>query len=305
MKIDLHAHSSASDGTDTPAQLMAAASAAGLDIVAITDHDSTRGWDEAADALPAGLTLVRGAELSCAHRAAATDLSPEGQRTNLHMLAYLFDPMAQAFIDERMRLREDRRRRGRAIVERMIADGLPITWERVSELAGDGAVGRPHMARVLVEQGAVASVNEAFADYLGDSSRYFVEKADADVFDAIALIRAAGGVPVFAHPFARRRGRCVDEPVIADLAAAGLVGLEVDHPDHEPADRDRLRAIAANLGLLVTGSSDYHGTNKSIALGAQLTAPDQYEALIAAATSATRPLAGPADEQNREATVIA
>lgn len=291
MRIDLHAHSTASDGTDTPAQLMAAASAAGLSVIGITDHDSTRGWDEAACALPAGLTLVRGAELSCAHVAAGVDGAP-GRRTSLHMLAYLFDPTAQAFIDERVRLREDRRRRGREIVERMIADGLPITWERVSELAGDGAVGRPHMARVLVEQGVVGSVNEAFDKYLRDSSRYFVNKADTDVFAAIALTLAAGGAPVFAHPFARRRGRIVDETVIADLAAAGLAGIEVDHPDHVPEDRDTLRGIAVNLGLIVTGSSDYHGTNKTTPLGSELTAPDQYERLLRAATSPTRPLVG-------------
>lgn len=285
----MHAHSTASDGTDTPSQLMAAAAAARLDVVAITDHDSTRGWDEAACALPPGLTLVRGTELSCAHFAKDADGAP-GRRTSLHMLAYLFDPAARAFVDERVRLREDRRRRGREIVERMIADGLPITWDRVSELAGDGAVGRPHMARVLVEQGVVSSVNEAFDRYLRDSSRYFVDKADTDVFAAIELTLASGGVPVFAHPFARRRGRIVDEAAIADFAAAGLLGLEVDHPDHTPQDRDALRAIAANLGLIVTGSSDYHGTNKTTPLGAELTAPEQYEALLAAATSPTRPL---------------
>jgi predicted metal-dependent phosphoesterase TrpH len=291
VRIDLHTHSSASDGTDTPSELMAAAAAADLDIVAITDHDSTRGWDVAAGSLPPGLTLIRGAELSCAYFAAGLDGAP-GRRTSLHMLAYLFDPTAQAFIDERIRLREDRRRRGREIVERMMADGLPITWERVSELAGDGAVGRPHMARVLVEQGVVASVNEAFDKYLRDSSRYFVDKADTDVFAAIALTLASGGVAVFAHPFARARGRIVDEAVIADLAAAGLGGIEVDHPDNGPEDRDALRAIAANLGLIVTGSSDYHGTNKTTRLGAELTAPDQYERLLVAATSPTRPLMG-------------
>jgi predicted metal-dependent phosphoesterase TrpH len=289
VRIDLHAHSNASDGTDTPAELVAAARAAGLDVVAITDHDSTRGWAEAVQSLPDGLTLIRGAELSCAHRAVAPDGSA-GQRTSLHMLAYLFDPTAQAFIDERVRLREDRRSRGQRIVERMIADGLPITWDRVSELAGDGAVGRPHMARVLVENGAVTSVNEAFALYLQDSSRYFVDKADTDVFAAIDLIRASGGVPVFAHPFARRRGRCVSEAVIASLAEAGLMGLEVDHPDHAPEDRARLRGLAADLGLIITGSSDYHGTNKSTPLAAETTDPLQYEALIAAATSPTRPL---------------
>jgi len=291
VRIDLHAHSSASDGTDSPDQLVRKARAAGLDVVAITDHDTTRGWAQAADALPEGLTLIRGAELSCVHRPVLPDGSP-GRRTSLHMLAYLFDPESEAFVAERLRLREDRRSRGRRIVDRMVDAGLPVTWERVSELAGDGAVGRPHIARVLVENGVVSSVDEAFDRYLRDDSRYHVPKADADVFDAIALIRAAGGVAVFAHPFARRRGRVVDEEAIIALAAAGLGGIEVDHPDHGAEDRARLRGLAADLGLIVTGSSDYHGTNKTIALGAETTAPEQYGALVAAATSPTLPVAG-------------
>jgi predicted metal-dependent phosphoesterase TrpH len=291
VRIDLHAHTSASDGTDTPTQLLANAAAAGLDVVAITDHDTTRGWAEAADALPAHMTLVRGAELSCAHRPVLADGMP-GQRTSLHMLAYLFDPDAPAFVAERVRLREDRRGRGQRIVERMIDDGLPVTWERVSELAGEGAVGRPHIARVLVENGVVSSVDEAFDKYLRDASRYHVPKADSDVFDAIGLILASGGVPVFAHPRARRRGRVVSDEAIAEFAAAGLVGLEVDHPDHTREDRDRLRALAGELGLIVTGSSDYHGSNKTTPLGAELTDPRQYGALVAAASSPTKPLVG-------------
>lgn len=291
MRIDLHTHSSASDGTDAPEQLVRKARAAGLDVLGITDHDTTRGWAQAAAALPAGLTLVRGAELSCVHRPVEPDGAP-GRRTSLHMLAYLFDPEAEAFVAERLRLREDRRSRGRRIVDRMIDDGFPVTWERVSELAGDGAVGRPHIARVLVENGVVSSVDEAFDRYLRDDSRYHVAKADADVFDAIALIRASGGVAVFAHPFARRRGRVVDEAAIAEFAGAGLGGIEVDHPDHGEEDRARLRALAKDLGLIVTGSSDYHGTNKTIQLGAETTEPSQYEALVAAASSATAPIAG-------------
>jgi 3',5'-nucleoside bisphosphate phosphatase len=284
--IDLHTHSTASDGTDTPAELMLAARDAGLDVIAITDHDTTGGWQTAAAALPAGLTLVRGAELSCVSHAA-----PGRVRTTLHLLAYLFDPLHEAFVTERRRLRESRLERGQQIVERMEADGLPIDWPAVLELAGDGAVGRPHIARALVRAGVIGSVDEAFARLLHPSSPYYVPKADLEVLAAVRLVRAAGGVPVFAHPLATRRGRTVPDEVIADMVAAGLAGLEADHPDQEPAERDHLRSLAASLGLFVTGSSDYHGTNKVVKLGQETTAPQAYESLVAQATG-LEPLTG-------------
>jgi predicted metal-dependent phosphoesterase TrpH len=271
--IDLHTHSTASDGTDPPAGLVAQAMAAGVDVLGLTDHDTTGGWREAEAALPPGLTLVVGAELSC--------VWTDGERPiSLHLLGYLFDPDHAELRAERARLRDDRIGRGRAIVERMTADGLPVSWLRVQELAGGGAVGRPHIGRVLVENGVVNTVDEAFRQFLHSTSRYYVRKADTDVFTAIALVRAAGGVPVFAHPRARRRGRVVDDDVIAAMTAAGLVGLEVDHPDHAAADRARLRGLAADLGLVVTGASDYHGTNKSTLLAACTTEPAAYAALI-------------------------
>ncbi len=184
---------------------------------------------------------------------------------------------------------------GRAIVENLVADGVPITWERVQELAGAGAVGRPHIGRALVEQGVVPDVNAAFADLLSSRSKYYVPKADSDVFDIISMINAAGGVSVFAHPLARRRGPVVDDAVIAELRAAGLDGIEVDHPDHTPEDREHLRKLAAELGLVPTGSSDYHGTNKSTPIAACTTEPAAYEALVGAA-SALGPVARTASE---------
>jgi predicted metal-dependent phosphoesterase TrpH len=275
VKIDLHAHSTASDGTDTPAELVAKAAAAGLDVVAITDHDTTAGWQRAVEALPTGLTLVRGAEYSCVYTA------PDGRRTSLHLLGYLFDPDDPALRAERIRLRDDRRGRGHQIVDKLVAEGYPVTWARVSELAGGGSVGRPHIARVLVEEGVVGSVNEAFADLLSSRSRFYADKEDTDVFTALELVLAAGGVPVFAHPRARRRGAVVDDEVIARMAAAGLVGIEINHPDQDEADRGQLRGLAADLGLIATGSSDYHGTNKTTQLGAGLTEPAAYEQLFA------------------------
>ncbi len=165
-----------------------------------------------------------------------------------------------------------------------MAAGHPVVWERIVEASGGGVVGRPHVARALVEAGVVGSVEQAFATLLHQRGPHHVPKADTEVLEGIALVRAAGGVPVFAHGLASRRGRVVDDAAIAAMAGAGLLGLEVDHPDHTPAERDHLRALAGELGLLVTGSSDHHGTNKTTPLGACTTDPAQYEALVAAGT---------------------
>ena len=281
VRIDLHTHSTASDGTDTPAELVRHAKAAGLDVVALTDHDTAAGWDEAAAALPAGLTLVPGTEFSCAWFGA------DGARIGLHLLGYLYDPDDADLRSERRRLRESRRGRGEAIVNNLRADGIPITWERVSELAGDGAVGRPHIGQALVEAGVVGSVDEAFADLLSSRSKYYVRKADIDVFVALRLINSAGGVTAFAHPLARRRGTVVGDDVVAEMAAAGLDGIEVDHPDHSLADRAHLSGMAADLGLIPLGSSDYHGRNKAVRLGACTTSPEAYAALLARNTASS------------------
>jgi hypothetical protein len=167
------------------------------------------------------------------------------------------------------------------MVENMAADGLPITWRQVQELAGGGPVGRPHLGRALVESGVVSDVDTAFRDVLSSRQRYYVRKIDTEVFDAIRLIRDAGGLPVFAHPLARRRGPVVSDDVIAAMAAAGLVGLEVDHPDHDEDDRAHAATLARELGLIATGSSDYHGRNKATPLAARTTDPRAYEALVA------------------------
>jgi hypothetical protein len=275
MRIDLHAHTTASDGTDTPAELVAAAAGAGLDVVAITDHDTTAGWEEAIRARPDGLTLVPGTEFSCVYQEAG------GRRISLHVLGYLFDPQHAELRSERSRLRESRLTRARAIVENMRADGLPITWPAVARFAGGGSVGRPHIGRALVAAGVVADVSAAFAGPLSSRSAYHVHKADMDVFAAIRLIRAAGGLPVFAHPLAHRRGPVVGDEVIAAMAEQGLVGVEVAHPDHDAAARAHAAGLAADLGLIGTGSSDYHGTNKATPLGECTTAPQAWEALLA------------------------
>ncbi|GAA2660066.1 PHP domain-containing protein [Streptomyces lunalinharesii] len=276
MRIDLHTHSTASDGTDTPAELVRQAAAAGLDVVALTDHDTVRGHAEARAALPEGLTLVTGAELSC-----------RLDGISLHMLAYLFDPDEPELARERELVRDDRVPRARAMVGKLRELGVPVTWEQVARIAGDGSVGRPHIATALVELGVVDSVSDAFTSaWLANDGRAYVEKHELDPFDAIRLVKAAGGVTVFAHPLAVKRGTCVPESAIAELATAGLDGIEVDHMDHDVATRARLRGLAADVGLLTTGSSDYHGSRKTCRLGDCTTDPEIYGEIVRRATGA-------------------
>ena len=272
-RIDLHTHSTASDGTTPPDVLVREAAAAGLDVVALTDHDTTAGWAAAADALPTGLALVRGAEVSCSRGG-----------ISLHLLAYLFDPAEPTFAAQREALRVSRVSRAERMVAMLAADGHAVTWEQVQELAG-GTVGRPHVAQALMAAGLVGSVDEAFSpEWIGTHGRYWAAKVELDVLDGVRLVTGAGGVAVFAHPGASARGRTVDDDVIATMAEAGLAGLEVDHVDHDEATRAHLRGLAGELGLLTTGASDFHGANKTIALGAHTTSPEAYEEIVARAT---------------------
>ncbi|MBJ6643971.1 PHP domain-containing protein [Streptomyces sp. BSE7-9] len=276
MRIDLHTHSTASDGTDTPAELVRKAAAAGLDVVALTDHDTTRGHAEALAALPPGLTLVTGAELSC-----------RLDGVSMHLLAYLFDPEEPALLAERELVRDDRVPRAKGMIAKLNELGVPVTWEQVARIAGNGSVGRPHVASALVELGVVDSVSDAFTpEWLADGGRAYVPKHETDPFEAVRLVKNAGGVAVFAHPAAVKRGRTVPDSPIAELARAGLDGIEVDHMDHDPGTRARLRGLAGELGLLVTGSSDYHGSRKTCVLGEFSTDPEVYGEITRRATGA-------------------
>ncbi len=252
---------------------MREAAVAGLDVVALTDHDSTAGWDAAADALPEGLRLVRGAEISCV-----------SDGISLHLLGYLFDPTYAPLAAALAGLRESRETRAQRMVSLLEADGHGVSWAQVAELAG-GTVGRPHVARALVDTGLIAAVEEAFTqEWIGTGGRYWAGKDDLDVLRAIELVAGAGGVTVFAHPSATGRGRTVSDDVIRAMAAAGLSGLEVDHPDHDESARRHLTQLAAELGLLSTGSSDFHGGNKQVQLGEHVTDEDAFEALVSRAT---------------------
>ncbi len=283
MLIDLHTHSDASDGTDTPAELVAHAAASGLDVVAITDHDTTGGWAEAAAARPPGLGLIRGSEFS-------TQVAGDGWAYSVHLLGYLFDPADPAIVDEQARLKQERRRRGLAIVERMVADGIPISAEQVLGIAGSAPVGRPHIGRALVASGVVSSVDAAFATYLAGRAKYYVRKVDTDLEIAVRMIRAAGGASVIAHPRGRGEHRVLSAELIGRLTGLGLTGLEVDHPDHSAAERMELTEIASRYGLLTTGSSDYHGHNKTLRLGQEHTDPAVLSALVGVTNGVTVPL---------------
>ncbi len=262
--IDLHTHSTASDGTDAPEEVMAAAARAGLAVVGLTDHDTAAGWDEAARAAARhGVALVRGAEISTT-----------SSGISCHLLAYLYDPATPELAAELELTRSSRLTRLARMAD-LIGQDYPITWQDVLDQTGDGAtVGRPHIADALVAAGVVTTRDQAFATILQPGSKYYVPHHSPDTLWAVRAVRAAGGVPVFAHPGASQRGRVVGEERIEELAAAGLGGLEVDHRDHDDATRRRLRDLAGALGLFVTGSSDYHGTGKPNRLGEHTTAPD-------------------------------
>jgi hypothetical protein len=280
VRIDLHVHSNASDGTDPPAEVARRAAAAGLDVVALTDHDTMAGIAPATAALPPGLTLVPGLELSCLDNG-----------RSMHLLGYLCDPGDPALAAETELIRDDRVHRARAMVARLAELGAPVTWEQVAAIAGDAVVGRPHIARALAEAGVVATPADAFtAEWIADGGRAHVGRYAPDVARGIALVRAAGGVPVLAHP--RSPGYEIADEVVAGLAAAGLAGLEVFHPDHDHSERTRLTQLANSLDLVMTGGSDDHGAFNDSGLGSETTPPEQYERLLALAAGA-RPVTGP------------
>lgn len=278
MRIDLHTHSLLSDGTDTPDALVRAAAAAELDVVALTDHDTTRGWDEAArTAAEVGIALVRGIEISTKH----------GSRS-MHLLAYLPDPTHPELIAELHGVLRGRNRRVPGIVEALREHGIVISEADVlSQADSSEAAGRPHVADALVELGVVASRDEAFHTWLNPGRPAYVHRRAPALTAMIDVVRRAGGVTVLAHPWGRSGRDVMDAEAIAGLREAGLAGIEVDHQDHSSAAREELRGIARDLDLVVTGSSDYHGTGKvHHDLGVNLTAPEEYERLIDLARTA-------------------
>jgi 3',5'-nucleoside bisphosphate phosphatase len=273
-RADLHVHSSASDGTDPPAEVVRRAAQAGLDVVALTDHDTVAGQAEARAALPPGLTLLPGMELS----AKLDDRS-------VHLLAYLFDPDQPELAAELARIRDDRVIRARGMVDKLAALGVDVSWDQVAAIAGPAVVGRPHIARAMAAAGAIAEPSQAFTpDWIADGGRAYVDRYALEPVRAISLVRAAGGVTVLAHP--RSGGEyTVSDQEITGLAAVGLAGLEVRHPDHSPAERAELSALAQRLDLVATGGSDDHGSLTGYRIGDEVAPDGGYEALVARAQS--------------------
>ena len=273
--IDLHAHSTASDGTYSPTDLVALARERDLGVLALTDHDTTDGLGEAdAAAADAGIELVPGVEFSATY---------EG--SSIHVLAYYADPAHPEFVAELQRLRDDRFRRGELMVEKLQALGYPISFERVREISGGKNIVRPHIARALVEAGVVDTEKDAFTEELiADGGRADVQKHALHPLDALALIGEAGGVCVLAHPGMWASQRSVPDELIEAMAAGGMAGLEADHPDHTPEMRARYREMAGRLSVVPTGASDFHGrADEPITLGTVTTEPDAFARLKAAA----------------------
>jgi predicted metal-dependent phosphoesterase TrpH len=278
VRIDLHTHSNVSDGTETPAEVIRSAAKAGLDAVALTDHDSTDGWDQAAEAaVQHGLAFVPGMEISC-----RTD-----KGISVHLLSYLHDPTHPGLLEEINKSRDARLTRAERMVT-LLSEDYPLTWDDVIHHVAPGAtVGRPHIADALVAAGVVADRSEAFNSILTSHSRYFIQHYAPDPALAVGLVRAAGGVPVFAHPVASSRGRIVGDTTYREMIDAGLLGLEIDHRDNPEEGRKFLRDLAAEHGLLITGSSDYHGTGKPNLLGENLTDPAVLERIEELGTGST------------------
>lgn len=274
--IDLHTHSSVSDGTETPAELVRAAVAAGLGTVAITDHDSTAGWDEAfAAASGTGITVVPGMELSTRR-----------EWRSIHLLAYLVDPDNLALREETLRIREARLTRAESIVARLAAD-FDISWADVVAQTSDGTtVGRPHIADALVARGAATDRSAAFRDILHPKFGYYEPHYAPDPLTAIGLVRAAGGVPVLAHPATRGIDEVISRKNLGILVDAGLFGLELRHRENMPDAVARLAEYADHYGLAITGSSDYHGAGKPNRLGENTTEPAVLDRIVKQGTGA-------------------
>lgn len=277
MRYDLHTHSRHSDGALSPADLVARAKQAGLDGIALTDHDCTDGFGEAKAAGDAiGLDVLLGCELSASFRG-----------VSIHMLAYLIGAAHPRWIDEMRMFQDDRTVRAERTVARFNELGVPVTMAQVRAIAGEGSIGRPHLAQALVDHGVIATTPEAFtAEWIGDGGRAYVGRTEVLPDAAVSLTRAAGGVAVIAHPiWIEREAEGAFDEIFDACLAAGVAGLEVAHPDHDDDTRRRFEKLAEKHDLIPTASSDFHGNAHGGQLGAFAAGDDIVAALRARATA--------------------
>ncbi len=268
--IDLHTHSLASDGTDTPGELINKAHASGITVLGLMDHDTVAGWDEATMYLRPGMSLVLGSEISCQ--------TLDG--TSVHMLGMLFDRDNSALSEVLATTRDNRLTRMNRIIARLNEAGYEISIEDVlAQLAPGATLGRPHLADALIAKKLVASRDEAFAELLHNNSKYYISHYSPTPEDAIKLIKQAGGVAVIAHPLASLRGRTINIESFKSMVEAGLDGIEISHRDQSEDERELLREVVARYGIIATGSSDYHGNGKLNELAEFTTKPEDFEAL--------------------------
>ena len=268
--IDLHTHSLASDGTDTPGELINKAHARGISVLGLMDHDTVAGWDEATSYLRPGMSLVLGSEIYC----------QTSDGTSVHMLGMLFDRENTALAEVLSTTRDNRLTRMNRIIGRLNEAGFEITIEDVlAQLAPGATLGRPHLADALIAKKIVASRDEAFTELLHNNSKYYISHYSPTPEDAIKLIKQAGGVAVIAHPLASLRGRTVSIDSFKSMVEAGLDGIEISHRDQSEDERQLLREVVEQYGIIATGSSDYHGNGKLNELAEFTTTPEDFEAL--------------------------
>ncbi len=285
MYCDLHAHSTASDGTDAPADLPRLAKQAGLSAIALTDHDTTAGLPEFLDAAKrARIKAVPGIELSAdpaIFHTTADDLTEQTPRIGtLHILGYFIQPDAPYLIEVQARLLQAREQRNPQMIERLNQLGMDIQYDEVTRAAGGNIVGRPHIGQVMMEKGYVKSIHEAFSRYLGGQGEAYVRKDRLSAEEAITAIHEANGLAVLAHPTQLGLSSPSQlEHAVARLKTLGLDGIETRHSDHTPRDTERFTRLANKLGLITTGGSDYHGSRKTLELGSQKVPFDVYENL--------------------------
>jgi predicted metal-dependent phosphoesterase TrpH len=271
-EVDLHIHSTASDGKYSPAEIVRKAAGAGLKVIALTDHDTVEGIAAALEAVAEfpGLKFIPGVEIS-------TDV-PSGE---VHMLGYFIDYTNEELLQKLENMRNSRQRRAQEMIEKLGKLGMPVDWERVREIAGTGSVGRPHIAQAMLEKGYISTLKEAFNKYIAWGGPAYVKREKLAPSEAIGLILRVGGLPVLAHPFTVND----HEKLVAELAADGLAGVEAYYGEYNSEEIRRLVNLADKHGLIVTGGSDYHGLddNVEVMLGGAPVPTEAAEKLISLA----------------------